>query len=641
MRLLDRSAKWLKALGAIGILIILAPLTPARAQNITLSGVATQGTGMGAATVTAYAINPATGANGATLGSATTDANGNFSITLASAPNGPVRLLATGGTFTSVQDETTITSRNLISALLANVTDSQSGISLNPLTKLVNNRTGGMISHPSGAPPSMATALANATAEIERDYGLKSDPATLMPDYSVTGIGTDAGNLALILGGFINLDEHMCPPPTHQPGGLVSVLANDLADGVYDGAMFGTPLTYCGVPLPAIAGISQFQDALSGLQQLQLIPQAFSFGGAGNLLTKSGITAQQLLPGLATINTAIASAAPPSVNSFAGPDDTAETKGIIGLPSLAHLTNGRVFVPGSNSTTGQLASTQLYDATKNAFVFGPLMDQPRTYGTAMLLPNGKVLVAGGTEDTTTELYDPTTRTLVPGPAMNSMHLSAVATLMGNGKVLIAGGQGQGGAVTTEVDIYDPTTNSFAPPASTPHMNVARMWSGAALLANGQVLIAGGCNTFALNSTEIYDPSANTFASNPPQLSDARKLPTVTALANGQVLIAGGINNSNVPLTSSDIYSTSMNSIAPGPAMATGRWDAANALLPNDRVLVASTEIFDPTGLSFSAGPAVNVPRQGAGSALLRTGKVLLIGGVYIVGDPLSTELYTP
>jgi hypothetical protein len=50
------------------------------ASQVTLSGTAVQGP-MTGATVTAHAVDPATGANVRVLGSATTDSSGNFTIT--------------------------------------------------------------------------------------------------------------------------------------------------------------------------------------------------------------------------------------------------------------------------------------------------------------------------------------------------------------------------------------------------------------------------------------------------------------------------------------------------------------------------------------------------------------------------------
>jgi hypothetical protein len=95
---------WTAAVSPIVTIVLLAfSIGPSSAQSIMLSGTATQGTGMSGATITAYAVNTADGSSGATLGNTTTDGSGAFALVLASAPDGPVRILATGGTFISVQ----------------------------------------------------------------------------------------------------------------------------------------------------------------------------------------------------------------------------------------------------------------------------------------------------------------------------------------------------------------------------------------------------------------------------------------------------------------------------------------------------------------------------------------------------------
>jgi hypothetical protein len=85
--------------------------------------------------------------------------------------------------------------------------------------------------------------------------------------------------------------------------------------------------------------------------------------------------------------------------------------------------------------------------------------------------------------------------------------NATATLLPNGKVLIAGGVSQGFHSTTplnEVDLYDPASNSLAAAASTPTMNVARANATATPLNNDEVLIAGGTGVFGpLSTTDLY------------------------------------------------------------------------------------------------------------------------------------------
>ena len=86
--------------------------------------------------------------------------------------------------------------------------------------------------------------------------------------------------------------------------------------------------------------------------------------------------------------------------------------------------------------------------------------------------------------------------------MNAERYFATAVLLPNGKLLIAGGRNV--SFLSSTDLYDPATNTFA--ASTPSMNIARAYAAAALLPNGKVLIAGGLDSpNILSSTELYTP----------------------------------------------------------------------------------------------------------------------------------------
>jgi hypothetical protein len=89
--------------------------------------------------------------------------------------------------------------------------------------------------------------------------------------------------------------------------------------------------------------------------------------------------------------------------------------------------------------------------------------------------------------------------------MNTAREAASATLLPNGKVLIAGGLDVNSNPIASIDLYDPATDTFAPPAATPSMNTARGQATATLLPNGAVLIAGGVAPFPSSSTELYMP----------------------------------------------------------------------------------------------------------------------------------------
>jgi len=85
----------------------------------------------------------------------------------------------------------TISLLDSISTLLPSVTANQAGISINPLTEFVNSLALGRLK--SGLSSTLTSALTSATQAIEADYGFKSDPSTLLPNFSTAGVGTDAG----------------------------------------------------------------------------------------------------------------------------------------------------------------------------------------------------------------------------------------------------------------------------------------------------------------------------------------------------------------------------------------------------------------------------------------------------------------
>ena len=96
---------------------------------------------------------------------------------------------------------------------------------------------------------------------------------------------------------------------------------------------------------------------------------------------------------------------------------------------------------------------------------------PRFSHTATLLPNGKVLIAGGTHrnetiQATAEIYDPVTGRFVPaGTLVSARGFGSTATLLPNGKVLIAGGSCGSSCFLATAELYDPGTGRFTPTGS--------------------------------------------------------------------------------------------------------------------------------------------------------------------------------
>src|SRR6266478_5596840 len=140
------------------------------------------------------------------------------------------------------------------------------------------------------------------------------------------------------------------------------------------------------------------------------------------------------------------------------------------------------------------------------------LNTARYVHTATLLPNGKVLVAGGgtgvSELSSAELYDPASGSWSPTGSLTTARNDHTATLLPSGKVLVAGGDSSSGYLTS-AELYDPASGTWS---ATGSLNTARDNHTATLLPSGKVLVAGGFNSSGyLSSAELYDPTAGSWS----------------------------------------------------------------------------------------------------------------------------------
>jgi hypothetical protein len=226
------------------------------------------------------------------------------------------------------------------------------------------------------------------------------------------------------------------------------------------------------------------------------------------------------------------------------------------------LYNRRVLVVGSQR--GDPNSAELYDSTAANWILTGSTNTPRFgYHTATLLLNKMVLITGGYDGLNhvtprAELYDPVAGTWTTTGSLATERHDHTATLLPNGKVLVAGGENDAG-ILASAELYDPATGNWTPTGS---LNVPRWRHTATSLCDGKVLVAGGTSqASAVASAEIYDPATGVWTPTG-SLNNARALHTATLLFHGFVLVVGGNSAGGGFLSSVELYN-------PGPTTGTG------------------------------------------------------------------------
>jgi hypothetical protein len=233
----------------------------------------------------------------------------------------------------------------------------------------------------------------------------------------------------------------------------------------------------------------------------------------------------------------------PDAEVFDPASETWSTNGRL-ITSRAHhsatlLPNGKVLIAGGDTGAGNgvMASAELYDPASGTSTSTGSLGVARYGHRAILLPDGRVLVVGGVNGannthplTSAELYDPASGNWTATGSLGSARRGSTATLLPNGKVLVAGGD-NGTTAFSSAELYDPASGVWD---STGSLVTARSFHSATLLANGQVLMAGGSDgSTTLSSAELYvGPSV------PPALLNIAT--RMRVLAGDRVLIGGFI-----------------------------------------------------------------------------------------------------
>ena len=267
--------------------------------------------------------------------------------------------------------------------------------------------------------------------------------------------------------------------------------------------------------------------------------------------------------------------------------------------SATLLPNGKVLIAGGMERNGKYdASAELYDPRSGTFTAIGNMTSAREGHAAILLRNGKVLLAGGSSGpdgnvATAELYDAATGIFSRTGNMTGPRAHAAAVLLNDGKVLLIGGDGaHEDERLTSAEIYDPATGRFA---ATGSMHVPREMHTAVLLKDGRVLVMGGSsaggypNARIEASAEIYDPATGRFSMTGSMSAPRHKLAAVL-LADGRVLVVGGSDNRDWrgQYSSAELYDSAKGRFTSDGEMSFKRFKliATAVRLPDGRVLIA-------------------------------------------------------
>ncbi len=285
------------------------------------------------------------------------------------------------------------------------------------------------------------------------------------------------------------------------------------------------------------------------------------------------------------------------------------------------LPDGRVLVAGGLAQMGAdfvaTATCEIYDPASNSWTATGHLHEARENHAAILLTDGRVLVAGGRVNNalalkTSEIYNPATGTWLEAGPMLTVRKSPKFALLPDGQVLVAGGNGheQSAPRLKYCERFNPDTGKWT---DTGDLIIGRRTYEMTSLDDGRVLLDGGNLSVAGGSqrkdTETYNPATGTWTK-VGDLNPGRDQHEQVRLPDGRVLAAGGF-------------------VGPGSAQTVTR----------------ICDLFDPTTNVWTQTRALVVPRAFFTANLLPDGNVFAVGGSpdYYTGQQAlsSTEEYDP
>jgi len=293
---------------------------------------------------------------------------------------------------------------------------------------------------------------------------------------------------------------------------------------------------------------------------------------------------------------------------------------------------------------------------------GPRLNDPREQAGTILLPDGRVLVAGahhidppaGRDIGSAEIFDPVKESWSLTAPLNFVRgaTRGLTVLLTGGSVLTT----QQETVNFQTSSTKPIPGELYDPASATWHIVGWMTEYTngpmAALPDGGALVMGGVDWLTArtrDNAQRYHAETGQWTATGPL-----RAPRVGhfALAMGdEVLVVGGADKDEggALLVTAEVYDPKTGAFRAVGSMNEARWYPACVVLSDGRVLAAGSgkddgrtaEIYDPKTATWTRTGSMAEARAQGSLSLLQDGRVLAAGGAGEYGDLRSAEIYDP
>ena len=281
-----------------------------------------------------------------------------------------------------------------------------------------------------------------------------------------------------------------------------------------------------------------------------------------------------------------------------------------------------------------------------------------------LLTDGRALLIAGCKATdlgcyeavdVAETYSPESGVWTTTAPMMAARFGHASARLGDGRVIVAGGcptssANCGSDMLSSTEVFDPSSNSWAASAT---LGTKRTFLAAARLNDGRALFTGGATTNGtpVATAQIFDGASWASVSNLVKVRFAHAMGT---LPGGQVLVVGGCSDAGCGQlqAETEYFDPDSNTFLPGPAISPGV--SALTVTPTSlgALLIAggqdqfgsaakNTSVFDPGAWNLTGAPGMIGARMAHAASRLPDGRVMVTGGISNGQALDTTELFVP